>query len=290
MVKGFKLAAKNFFLTYPKCTMSREDALACLHKRVDIEYACIARELHEDGTPHLHVLLCCKKKVSSRSAKYFDLAEFHGNYQAARKTDDVLEYINKSDTTPLAFGTYTGNDPSRVQKRALENKMLLTTPLPELVNDGTISIYSYQVLKQAKQAYIMDSISLPNIIDRECIWIYGEPRIGKTYWVRSRFENIFVKAQNKWWDGYCGEDIVILDDFDSSQLGHMLKIWADNYSFNAEVKGGNVKPVYTKLYVTSNYLPYQIFKEDSILADAIAKRFKIMTIDSDRNLSPWSHS
>lgn len=65
-----------------------------------------------------------------------------------------------------------------------------------------------------------------------------------------------MKPQNKWWDGYDNEPIIVLDDLDHQGgqcLGHYLKIWADKYPFTAEVKGGRVYPEYTHIIVTSNY-------------------------------------
>ena len=44
------------------------------------------------------------------------------------------------------------------------------------------------------------------------IWIYGPSRIGKSHFVRAAETDpvtakleLYVKAQNKWWDGYEGE-------------------------------------------------------------------------------------
>lgn len=75
------------------------------------------------------------------------------------------------------------------------------------------------------------------------VWIVGEPGLGKSHYARSRYgDDIYLKAFNKWWDGYSGQSVVILDDLDRSGqcLGHLLKIWSDKYACDGEVKGGRV--------------------------------------------------
>lgn len=47
------------------------------------------------------------------------------------------------------------------------------------------------------------------------IWITGAPGIGKTWNIMQNFsKDLFEKPQNQWWDGYCNERIVLIDDFD----------------------------------------------------------------------------
>lgn len=54
--------------------------------------------------------------------------------------------------------------------------------------------------------------------------------------------SLFLKSQNKWWDGYDGQAVALLDDYDGDwkAFGHLLKIWADQYVFPGEVKHGTL--------------------------------------------------
>ena len=82
---------------------------------------------------------------------------------------------------------------------------------------------------------------------------------------------------NKWWDGYEGEDVVVLDDFapeHGKYLGYYLKIWADHYVFNAEVKGGMIRIRPKTLVITSQYKLRDCFEEVET-KDAVERRFSI---------------
>jgi len=100
-------------------------------------------------------------------------------------------------------------------------------------------------------------------------------------------------ANNKWWCGYQHQLNVIVDDFDKSHnyMGYYLKIWADMYSFNAEIKNGSMFIRPEHIIVTSNYHPNDIW-DDNTTIEPIRRRFKVirfrtflqsMGIDIDRD-------
>lgn len=147
-----------------------------------------------------------------------------------------------------------------------------------------VFISSYRTLRQISIDYQV----CPDDLAQTCgIWVYGSPGVGKSYAVRQKFgESLFVKPQNKWWDGYKGEDHVLLDDFDSSVMGHFMKIWSDAYGFMAESKSCTSRKIRPKtIIVTSNYNIGDLFT-DPVLAAAVSRRFKFVHMLSreDANL------
>lgn len=105
---NFRLNARHFFLTYPQCTVTREQALEQLKRSILHAVTIkVAREQHEDGSPHLHVLVSCNRKYDCSSRERLHLrgedgTVFQGNYQAARNIAAVNNYIAKDDT-PLVW-------------------------------------------------------------------------------------------------------------------------------------------------------------------------------------------
>ncbi|QCB65753.1 replication-associated protein [Tomato chlorotic leaf curl virus] len=101
----FRLAAKNIFLTYPKCDITKDEALQMLQTLpwsvVKPTYIRVAREDHADGNPHLHCLVQLSGKSNIKDARFFDLTHprrsttFHPNIQAAKDTNAVKNYITK---------------------------------------------------------------------------------------------------------------------------------------------------------------------------------------------------
>nr|QHU79395.1 replication associated protein [Opuntia virus 1]QHU79413.1 replication associated protein [Opuntia virus 1]QHU79425.1 replication associated protein [Opuntia virus 1]QHU79431.1 replication associated protein [Opuntia virus 1]QHU79437.1 replication associated protein [Opuntia virus 1] len=101
---GFQIYAKNYFLTFPNCSLSKEEALQqlkSLKTPTNIKFIRICEEHHQDGSPHLHVLMQFEKKFKCKNQRYFDLRhpsssiQFHPNIQGAKSSSDVKSYMEK---------------------------------------------------------------------------------------------------------------------------------------------------------------------------------------------------
>lgn len=94
---SFRLNAKHLFLTYPKCTESKENLLEYLKTKLDIKHAIVSKELHADNTPHLHVYLHLFKKCNIKCQSTLDFNGFHGNYTTCRNIEATKIYTKKDN-------------------------------------------------------------------------------------------------------------------------------------------------------------------------------------------------
>jgi len=97
--KRFRLNAQKLYLTYPQCSLPKEDVLFNIKKHFgsNLVWAVVGRESHQDGSPHIHCAISLGKKVNITNANSLDcLANYkHGNYQSMLKPIKCLEYCTK---------------------------------------------------------------------------------------------------------------------------------------------------------------------------------------------------
>jgi hypothetical protein len=271
--------------------MTKEEvhALLCAKGRA-IRGGVIARELHEDGTPHIHVYLLLEAEYCCRNARYWDLGSYHGNYQHAKSYTAVLQYVRK-DKDYMEFGDLDleAKLESKTHHRRYLGKRLQRESLADLTDEFPELMFDYKKLKEAQLAYRQDKLPNPTHETARGTWIRGPPGSGKTHSVHTTESDLYIKAQNKWWDGYTGQKAVLLDDFDQQGecLAHHMKIWADKWPAQGEVKGGHVPLTYDRLIVTSNFTIDQAFKNtDPETIKALHRRFKkIHKMDHNLSLS-----
>jgi len=118
------------------------------------------------------------------------------------------------------------------------------------------------------------------------VWIHGLAGSGKTRAVHDAYPQAFSKDASKWWCGFKGQEVVLLDDIDpshSSWIARFLKIWGDRYPFTAQQKGGSVLIRPLKFIVTSQYKIEDIFN-DTPTREALNRRYVVIEKFINQNI------
>ena len=124
---AYQLNAKKVFITYPQCgTLDRAFVAAAIKAKRPILWIVVARELHKDGEPHLHVACEFTDKLRTRDPRFFDIEDKHPNVQPLRKMRECLAYVTKEDNEPYVEGIDLGK---LFAKKASRTDMIVTEHL-----------------------------------------------------------------------------------------------------------------------------------------------------------------
>lgn len=121
-------------------------------------------------------------------------------------------------------------------------------------------------------------------------WLYGNAGTGKSTAARTAAPGCYLKPCSKWWDGYEDQEDVLIEDFDKthSWMAHLLKLWADKFSFPAEVKGGTIVIRPKRIIITSNYSPMEIWGGDTGSLAPIVDRYVVQVFNGTSFRPPRS--
>lgn len=138
-----------------------------------------------------------------------------------------------------------------------------------------IQIKYYSTIKKIALDHAQPQAALPQTTG---IWIWGPSGVGKSRRVREDWPNHYLKAANKWWDGYQGQENVYLEDLGMEHhvLGHHIKLWSDRYDFIAEIKGGSIRARPLRFIITSQYSIEQIWVNSTETVAALQRRFEVI--------------
>ena len=108
-------------------------------------------------------------------------------------------------------------------------------------------------------------------------WFVGKSGTRKSTTARRENPGAYIKGINKWWCGYKGQDVVILEDVSPKHdfLGDFLKIWADMFAFTSERKGGTYNDIRPKKFIVTSQYDIEDIWLDQETRDALNRRFKV---------------
>jgi Putative viral replication protein./RNA helicase. len=203
-------------------------------------YLLYGHEVGQEGTPHLQGYVQFQKKLRLSALKklhptaHWEPAKGSStdNYEYCTKEGDYQEFGTLKNTKGAAQ-----KGVNSMAQRIKRNQRLLTVPFEELIASGDIHPCQIRGLKNAINDIKEQNNRLhpPDSLDGDLphLWYWGEAGTGKSLKARTDHPDAYLKAANKWWDGYDNEDVVLIEDFDKnhSVLCHHLKLWADRVCF-----------------------------------------------------------
>lgn len=264
------MTCRNFL-----CTLNLDsgdgwsDYLRELKEKCKAEYICGQLERGEkEGHLHIQFFINFKNSVRVSAITKHD-KRIH--VEKVKVNNGADTYCMKAETRvegPIEIGIKPVKVNSKVDWEAVWSKAK-EGKLEEI--PASIRVVHYSKLK----AIAKDNMKFSDTDHLRGIWVWGKAGAGKSRWAREQSKSIYPKLCNKWWDGYQGEEVVVMDDFmpEHKVLCQQLKIWSDRYDCILETKGGAVHSQYQWFIVTSQYSIDEIWEDDRDRA-ALHRRFQ----------------
>lgn len=242
------------------------------------------------GTLHLQGAVVLGRQMDLQTLKS---GPFKRAHLAVMKGTPVqsMDYCSKEDPNPFTKGMM----PEPGKRTDLHNvceQLRSGKTVRDLVKDddsGPVIVKYYKGLLSYSNLLGSDVREQPVVL-----WIYGDTGVGKTRAAvefARRFARFWMSNGSlRWFDGYLGEPVVILDDIraDSCSFDFLLRL-LDRYPFRVEYKGGFIDWNPTHIIVTSWGSPEEIFnlKGQGDLSQLSRRISNVIQLKQGESLSLW---
>lgn len=204
----------------------------------------------ETGYEHWQVMVCFKKKLRPGGVRKI-FPNCHN--EIVMSLEACEDYVWKDETSVQGTRFEIGQKPLKrnnakdwdtIRQYAQEGK------LNEI--DSSVYICHYRSLKQIAVDHMK-----PLAEERTIKVFWGETGTGKSRkaWEEAGWDAYPKDPNTKFWDGYSGQENVVIDEFRGRiDIAHVLR-WFDRYPVVVEVKGSSQVFKAKNIWITSNLDP-----------------------------------
>lgn len=243
--------------------------------KVKCRYQVIGREVGESGTPHLQGYIYFDNPRAFTAVRKL-CARWH--IEMAR--GDASENINycTKDGNYEEFGDRPRQG-RRVDLDELKEEILGGKRVEDIAMEQPLTYHMY-----GRTLNKIEDIALRKRFRTEMtqgIWYWGETGVGKSHKAFDGFnpETHYVwPNDNGWWDGYIGQDTVIINDFRGEIRYNELLNLVDKFPYSVKRRCREPMPFTSKtVIITSSLSPEQIYnhRNDEDKIEQLLRRFKV---------------
>ncbi len=253
---------RNFILTINNPEKEDNEIAEEIKGLPHLKYFIFQREKGEEkGTPHIQLYIeFSQGKRFDQMKRYFPTA--HIESRKGSKTQ-AREYCSKKETRAgdvFEFGTF-----------AEERERSDWTDILAMIADGATNaeireaypsqfLRYYRAIEDNREMLISEKFAGKRRTEMKVTYIFGNAGVGKTSYVLDTFgdDNVFRMTDYgsshniERFDGYCGQDVLLFDEFRSQIAMSSMLNYLDIYPLQLPARFHNKTACYTKVFIVSN--------------------------------------
>jgi len=235
------------------------------------KYACMQKEVGEEGTPHIQGYFSLKKKMRTLSLqKTFNQllgTNLHLEWAKGSAQQNRV-YCSKSGGTDF-WECGEMKQGKRNDLEEVSDKILRKRPLNEIAVEHPVSYIRYNKGFIALAAVIEQP---PEHRTMDVTLYFGDSNTGKTK-MAEHYAFLFgeyhlVQRPDKnrplYWDNYRGQKTIIIDEFKGWITPTTLNRYLDSYKCELDCRGVTKWAYFEHVIITSNYEPDQWWSSDVV--------------------------
>lgn len=234
---------------------------------------------HHQGYLVFHNQRSCATNSCNRIGQLFELTEdcVHAHIEPMRGSLKSNEKYCSKESSLIKLGEEPSQG-ARVDLKNLKDRIMRGEAVDDIAAEDPIHYHQYGRTLEKLEAIALRKKYRNWMTSGE--WFYGPSGTGKSHRAFESFseETHFVKdLECKWWDGYKGQPIVILEDFRGQiSLSQLLRL-VDKYPLSVPMRGKESIPFLAKrVIITSSKHPALVYYNCGESLDQIERRFTVI--------------